>query len=287
MSSVPYIIDDIRGFLQLYSDGSVVRSDDPVKNHFQFREDNSVAFKDYLFDKSNNLHIRLFKPLSPPSSSRKLPIIVFFHGGGFCFSSCTWPKYHNCCLRLASELGALVVSADYRLAPENRLPAAIEDGLGALKWLKDQASCGGDAWAFEGVDFDRVFVLGDSSGGTITHHLAVRLGPGSEELNPLQVKGFSLPVGDTRDSQYANPFGPKSPSLEDLGLSPMLVTVGGLELLRDRAKVYAQRLKEMSKRIEYVEFEEKYHGYFTITPYSKDGDAFLKMMSQFMSSNST
>ncbi|KAL0308221.1 UNVERIFIED_CONTAM: putative carboxylesterase 15 [Sesamum radiatum] len=85
-------------------------------------------------------------------------------------------------LRLALQV--LVVAPDYRLAPEHRLPAAL--ALTAVKWLKNEAllskSGGGDEWLGDGVDFDRVFILGDSSGGNLAHHLAVELGRGSPDL---------------------------------------------------------------------------------------------------------
>ena len=104
-------------------------------------------------------------------------------------------------MRLASGLQAVVVSPDYRLAPEHRLPAAVEDAVEAVRWLQRQAlsmkegevGVGGDAWLNNGdVDFDRVFIVGDSSGGTIAHHLALRFGPGSREMEPVRVRGYAL-----------------------------------------------------------------------------------------------
>ncbi|KZT75726.1 putative carboxylesterase 15, partial [Dorcoceras hygrometricum] len=120
----------------------------------------------------------------------------FFHGGGFCIGSRTWPNCHSCCLRLSSGLQALVVAPDYRLAPEHRLPAAVDDAMSSLEWLRDQAllsNSGGDEWfANGGVDFDRVFIVGDSSGGNLAHHVAVQLRRGSPELAPIRVRGYVL-----------------------------------------------------------------------------------------------
>jgi acetyl esterase/lipase len=62
-------------------------------------------------------------------------VLVFFHGGGF-----DLPNVHACCLRLAGELPALVLSAGYRLAPENRLPAAHDDALTLVSWIRAQAA---------------------------------------------------------------------------------------------------------------------------------------------------
>ena len=96
-------------------------------------------------------------------------------------------------MRLASGLQAVVVSPDYRLAPEHRLPAAVDDAVEAVRWLQRQGlSLKEDAWLSRGVDFDCVFVVGDSSGGNIAHHLAVRLGSGSREMDPVRVRGYVL-----------------------------------------------------------------------------------------------
>ena len=198
MGSLPQIVEDCMGVLQLFSDGTVFRSEninfkDPVVH------DNSVLFKDCLFDEKLNLHLRMYKPTSTKINgsinTNKLPIIVFIHGGGFCVGSRTWPSSHNCCVRLASGLDALVVAIDYRLAPEHRLPAAMDDAVSAVKWLQwrsQNLSDGGDEWWSGTFDFDRVFIVGDSSGGNIAHHLAVRFGSG--ELDPvgIRVRGFVL-----------------------------------------------------------------------------------------------
>lgn len=325
MGSLAHVVEDCAGVLQVYSDGSVFRLDetDIDFKKFPVMDDDSVIWKDCCFDKNNGLSLRLYKPKSTPAT--KLPIVYFLHGGGFCLGSRTWPNCHNCCLRLSSGLEALVVAPDYRLAPEHRLPAAVDDGLSAVKWLQTQAlSKNPDTWlTSDGVDFDRVFVLGDSSGGNMAHHMAVRLGAGSPELEPVRVCGYvmlapffggtqrtkseaegepeawlnigildrfwrlSVPVGETADYPLANPFGPKSPSLEPVKLDPILLISGGSELLRDRVEYYAKKLKEMGKKVEYVEFEGKQHGFFTNEPYSDVSDRVLQLITEFMLQHST
>lgn len=213
------------GVLQLYSDGTIFRSKNIDFSRFPVVDDSSVLFKDCLFDKKHNLYLRLYKPAAAAESSavipkaatddkyrsygrgghRKIPLVCYLHGGGFCVGSRAWPNSHSCCTRLASGLGALVVAPDYRLAPEHRLPAAMEDAHEAIKWLRDQATscgqeegkngCGYDGWLRNvDIDFDRVFVIGDSSGGNIAHHLAVRLSGSAaeEELKPVRVRGYIL-----------------------------------------------------------------------------------------------
>ncbi|KAJ1392748.1 Alpha/Beta hydrolase fold [Sesbania bispinosa] len=200
MGSLPHLVEDCMGYLQLYSDGSIFRSND-IKFQVSAIEDNSVTFKDCLFDKRFNLSLRLYKPQnSNPNNNncncKMLPVVIFLHGGGFCFGSRTWPHIHNCCMRLCSGLQALVVAPDYRLAPEHRLPAAVDDAVEAVRWLQRQGLSlkeeGGDPWLNGDVDFDRVFIVGDSSGGNIAHHLAVRFGSGSTEMDPVRIRGYVL-----------------------------------------------------------------------------------------------
>lgn len=189
-SSTPprHEVEECRGVLRVYDDGSIWRSDKPS---FQVavRDDGSVLWKDVVFDHVHNLQLRLYKPAKPSSS--KLPIFYYIHGGGFCIGSRTWPNCQNYCFGLASELQAVIVAPDYRLAPENRLPAAIEDGYAAVEWLQAQATAEEpDTWLTGVADFSRVFISGDSAGGNIAHHLAVWLGAGSGRLAPVRVRGY-------------------------------------------------------------------------------------------------
>ena len=240
---------------------------------------------------------------------------------------------HAFCLRLAAEAGAIVLSAGYRLAPEHRLPVAIDDGAGFLRWLREQSAnpAAADAWLAEAADFGRVFVTGDSAGGTIAHHLAARAGlaaavtkrgePGpGPDVDPVTVRGYvllmpffggvrrtrseaecpgeellnldlfdrlwrlSLPAGATRDHPAANPFGPDSPDLGAVDLRPVLVVAGGLDMLRDRAADYAERLAAMGKPVELVEFAGQPHGFYTLDPGSDATGELIAVVSRFVRS---
>lgn len=317
----PYEVDECRGVLRVYSDGTIWRSSEPSFK-VPVHDDGSVIWKDAFFDSTHDLHLRLYKPASP--SSTKLPIFYYIHGGGFCIGSRAWPNCQNYCFKLALDLQAVIISPDYRLAPENRLPAAIEDGYVAVKWLQAQAmSEEPDTWLTDVADFSKVFISGDSAGGNIAHNLAVRLGAGSPELAPVLVRGYvllapffggtvkskseaegpkeaflnwdlidrfwrlSLPIGDTTDHPLVNPFGPQSRSLEPLELDPILVVMGGSDLLKDRAKDYAERLQEWGKDIQYVEFEGQQHGFFTINPNSEPATKLMQIIKTFIVEKST
>lgn len=79
-----------------------------------------------------------------------------------------------------------------------------------------------------------------------------------------------------------NPFGPRSKSLEEIDLDPILVVVGEKDLLKDRAKDYTMRLKNWGKDIEYVEFEGQQHGFFTIDPNSEPSKKLMLLIKQFI-----
>ncbi|PIA54192.1 hypothetical protein AQUCO_00900621v1 [Aquilegia coerulea] len=321
-TSTPYEVDNCRGVLSVYSDGSIIRSTQPSFS-VPVDDDGSILYKDVLFDPAHDLYLRLYKPTNSSSFNTKLPIFYYIHGGGFCIGSRTWPNCQNYCFRLSSQLNAVIIAPDYRLAPENRLPAAIEDGFTAMKWLQaESVSQNPDPWLSEVADFEQVFISGDSAGGNIAHNLAVQLGAGSVKLAPVRVRGYvllapffggtvltkseaegpldaflnwelidrfwrlSIPIGETTDHPLVNPFGPVSPSLESKSFDPMLVVCGGSDLLKDRAKDYAMKLKAWGNKIEYAEFEGMQHGFFTIDPNSEDSNKLMQIIKQFITENS-
>lgn len=91
---------------------------------------------------TRKVFMRLFRPveLPPADSSTKLPVIIYLHGGDFVLFSATTVVFHNFCNDIASQIPAIVVSVEYRLAPEYRLPAAFDDAMFALKWARQQVS---------------------------------------------------------------------------------------------------------------------------------------------------
>ena len=196
--AAPRVVEDCRGVLQVLSDGTIVRSaavavDVPV--------DPSVEWKDVVYDAALGLGLRVYKPPADGGAGSKLPVVVAFHGGGFCTNSYATPHFHAACSRLAAEAGALVLNADYRLAPEHRLPAAIDDTAAVLLCLRGQAArfpasssdaAGADPWQSELADPGRVFVAGESAGGVLAHHLNVRFS-GARALHHVRLRGFVAP----------------------------------------------------------------------------------------------
>lgn len=143
-----------------------------------------VVSKDVVVDPATGLWARLFLPAG--SHGKKLPVVVYYHGGAYVIGSAVDPMTHGYLNALVAKAGVLAAALEYRLAPEHPLPAAYEDSWEGLKWVATHASAsasaaagGGPAaepWLTEHGDFSRVFLAGASAGATIAHFVAVRAG---------------------------------------------------------------------------------------------------------------
>uniref|UniRef100_A0A803M0M5 Alpha/beta hydrolase fold-3 domain-containing protein n=2 Tax=Chenopodium quinoa TaxID=63459 RepID=A0A803M0M5_CHEQI len=197
--------------------------------------------KDVILNSDHNTSVRIFLPKNVSNhekTSKKLPILVFVHGGGFVLCSVATPVVHEFCSESASQLGALVVSVEYRLAPEHRLPAQYDDVLEALNWVKE----GKDEWLKNYGDLTRCVMMGESAGGNIVYHVGLKVANQIDDFKPLIIKGLiliqpffggvertkseirlvndedlslvvndllwdlSLPVGSNRSHEYCDPF---------------------------------------------------------------------------------
>eukprot|EP01018_Ginkgo_biloba_P014030 Gb_30369 [translate_table: standard] len=191
------VVEDLFGVLKVYSDGSIARTDDPnltIPPSQQLSDENSgVLSKDVVLDANLGLWVRLYLP---SQSNTRLPVVVYFHGGGFCCFSPSFAWFHSFCIKCAATIGAIIVSVNYRLVPEHRLPAAYDDSVAVLEWLyrqsMEQTTVGEalDPWLNSRADFSKVFLMGDSAGGNIVHHLILR--SDVVKWNSLQIKGMVL-----------------------------------------------------------------------------------------------
>uniref|UniRef100_A0A0E0MC83 Alpha/beta hydrolase fold-3 domain-containing protein n=1 Tax=Oryza punctata TaxID=4537 RepID=A0A0E0MC83_ORYPU len=196
------LVESVTNWIRVYSDGSVDRLGPPEAAAFMVlvppydEPRDGVTVHDVATD--HGVHVRLYLTTQ---SKRRRPVLVHFHGGGFCLSHAAWSLYHHFYARLAVELDvAGIVSVVLPLAPEHRLPAAIDAGHAALLWLRDVASGGSDTIAHPAVerlrdaaDFSRVFLIGDSAGGVLVHNVAARAGEdGAERLDPIRLAGGVL-----------------------------------------------------------------------------------------------
>jgi acetyl esterase/lipase len=133
-----------------------------------------VASKDVVVDGATGVFVRFYIPDHLLTAEhKKVPILVYFHGGGFVVDSAVSPAYHRYLNSVASKAGVLAVSVNYRLAPEHPLPAAYEDSWAALRCA---ASGAADPWLSDHGDTRRVFLAGDSGGANIVHNIAIMAG---------------------------------------------------------------------------------------------------------------
>lgn len=131
MATLAQVVEDCFGVLQLHSDGTVYRANESLIDFGDHNKDATtkyveegchVEWEDCIFDDQHQLYLRVYKPTYELCTTNNnhhkklLPILYYLHGGGFCLGSRTWPNCHNCCLRLSSQLQALVIAPDYRFA---------------------------------------------------------------------------------------------------------------------------------------------------------------------------
>lgn len=252
-------------------------------------------------DKATGLLNRVYQPApeneaqwgivdleKPLSTTKIVPVIIFFHGGSFTHSSANSAIYDTFCRRLVSTCKAAVVSVNYRRSPEHRYPSAYDDGWAALKWVKSRT------WLQSGKDSKvHVYLAGDSSGGNIAHHVAVKAAESEVEvlgnilLHPmfgglkrtesekrLDGKYFVtiqdrdwywrayLPEGEDRDHPACNPFGPRGKSLKGLYFPKSLVVVAGLDLVQDWQLAYVEGLKDSRQDVKLLYLEQATIGFY-------------------------
>jgi len=192
------VVEDFFGVVRLLGDGSVVRGDESaIMPAGPFPDAPGVQWKDAVYDAARGLKVRVYRPHAAAGDEGKLPVLVYFHGGGYCIGAYDQPMFHSCCQRFAAELPAVVLSVQYRLAPEHRLPAAVEDAATFFSWLRAQASpgagAGAEPWLAESADFSRTFVSGVSAGANLAHHAVVRIAAGQIVPGPaVRVAGYAL-----------------------------------------------------------------------------------------------
>ncbi|XP_019186272.1 PREDICTED: carboxylesterase 1-like [Ipomoea nil] len=171
-------------------DGSLIRQREITADPTTGVDPSLVLTKDISINQSKNTWARVILPRQALDSPRqsKLPLILFFHGGGFVVAGVDEPSFQDFYRAMATEISAAVVSVSYRRAPEHRLPAAYDDCLEALHWVKNTD----DEWLRNSVDFSRCFIMGESAGGNLAYRVGLRASTSSSELKPLEIKGLIL-----------------------------------------------------------------------------------------------
>lgn len=284
-------------------------------------EDCGVASKDVVLDQNLDLWLRIYLPPTQTDHDdiMRMPICLYFHGGAFVMGSPAWLCTHTLCITMVTAAAAIFVSVNYRLAPKHRLPAAYDDCLTALSWLHAEATKrnngngkDGDPWLQSHGDFSRVFLVGDSSGGNIVHHVIVK----GNDWNPLKIRGavmvqpsfggeqrtqseiewaelleqsdrrrmMALPEGADRDHPFSNPFAvsPNYPTLAGATLPLLLIVIGGRDMKRDWGKAYYEGLVKHGKAAQLVVFEEENHGFYVFNTDAESARALMQHIARFV-----
>jgi acetyl esterase len=227
--------------------------------------------------------LRLYRPTLRSDAAGALPVLVYFHGGGWTIGDLD--THDVLCRQLANGSRCAVVSVDYRMGPEHHFPAAVDDCFAATCFVRDQAQA-------LGLDAARLAVGGDSAGGNLAAVIAImardagdlpvayqlliypaadmRLGHPSHTSNG---RGYLLEretIGYYRDHYIADARQyldwRASPLLRgDLrGLPDALVLTAGFDPLRDEGLEYADALSAAGNRCTYICFERQIHGFITM-----------------------
>ncbi|KAG5548116.1 hypothetical protein RHGRI_013722 [Rhododendron griersonianum] len=164
-------------FFQVHKDGRVQRFIPSVFAPPTVDPQTGVESKDVVISPETGVKARIFLPKVNGSDPIKLPLVVHYHLGAFCIGSALSTTTAQFLTRLVSEANVVAFSIDYRLAPEHPLPAAFDDSWSALQWISTHSNGDGpESWLNQYVDFERVFLVGESAGATIAHYVAVRAG---------------------------------------------------------------------------------------------------------------
>lgn len=291
------LVEEVEGIIRVYKDGYVERFSVVPSVSCAVASELGVVAKDAVIDKFTNLWARIYAPIR---HGKPLPVVVYFHGGGFCVGSAAWGCYHDFLANLASKAGCVVISVNYRLAPENRLPAAYDDGRNAVLWVRQQAleGSGEQQWWLGRCHFSSLYLAGDSAGANIAHNVATRLSSdiGTVFLSPLCLKGTILiqPFfgGEARtqseklNQQPANsvlslaasdaywrlslPAGagrdhpwsnPLSKGAASCGVKSMMVCIAEMDILKDRNLEFCAAMAAEGKRVEKVVYRGVGHAF--------------------------
>ena len=235
---------------------------------------------------ASDIPARLYRP----AGQTPFPLLVYFHGGGWVIGGVE--SHDGLCRTLANTAGCSVLSIDYRLAPEHKFPAAVDDCYAATAWAVARA-------AALGADPARVAVGGDSAGGTLSAVVAQlardRKGP------PLRFQLLVYPATDARydtpsyrenatgyfleqedmrwfydhylrsDADRADPRASPLRAADLRGLPPALMITAEFDPLRDEGEAYADRLREAGVPVTLTRYGGMIHGFFGMWPLLDQG----------------
>jgi acetyl esterase len=226
---------------------------------------------------------RLYTPKTLRKTDGLAPCLVFFHGGGWVIGDLD--SHDVVCRKLAHEGELIVISVDYRLAPEHKFPAAVDDSIAATKWVADNARQ-------LGIDAGRLSVGGDSAGGNLAAVVSIAARDGNGPAIAGQVLIYPATDFTMTHPSHSEPetsillthsvirwfrdhYLNGAADVHDwrasptrattlVGLPPAYVLTAGADPLRDEGDEYAERLKQAGVPVTYKHFPGQFHGFFTM-----------------------
>ncbi|KAF7844701.1 putative carboxylesterase 9 [Senna tora] len=180
----------------LNTDGTLTRNyhAPTIQANPEPKRGDSTVSKDVTLNAANKTWLRIYRPTKLPSNDTtvaRLPIVVYFHHGGWILLSAADRDVHTNCSHLADGIPAIVVSVNYRLAPESRLPDQYHDANDAVLWVKQQIiDPRGDQWIRDYGDPSRCYLYGGGCGGNIVFNLGIKAC--DLELSPLRIGGIIM-----------------------------------------------------------------------------------------------
>jgi acetyl esterase len=235
------------------------------------------------------------------------PALIYFHGGGFVF--CNLDTHDTVCRALAKESGAVVISVDYRLAPEHKFPAGLEDCYAATRWAAANAER-------LGIDKHRISVGGDSAGGNLATVVAMRCRDAGAPTLASQLliypvtdlssfdngsyresgegyfltraamqwfAGHYLPAADGSSHPEVSPL--LAPDLA--GLPPALVITAEFDPLRDEGEAYAERLRQAGVPVTLTRYPGMIHGFVSMRGVLTEGRKAIEEAVRFLRATDT
>ena len=245
---------------------------------------------------AGDIKLRYYRGIGAPASDA--PALVYYHGGGWVIGDLE--SHDRICRRFANDAGCVVMSVDYRLAPEHCFPAPVDDCAAATRWVVAQA-------ASLGIDPSRVAVGGDSAGGNLAAVMALMARDGA-----LPKLCFQLLIYPSTDMAGTYPSAERSTSglllttagmhwfidlyLNDrrkaldwrasplraaslAGVAPALVFTAYHDPLCDEGEAYAERLEREGVHVNRVRFGDQIHGFLTMGKFIPAADTMIDMAS--------
>lgn len=263
------------------TDGSVTRARErQVRERLLFGPPQPIAGSHDVVvpGPAGSIRVRIYTPSAPPP----FPVVCFLHGGGWALGSLDQSDHD--CRAIANAASVLVASVDYRLAPEHRFPAGLEDCFAAVSWIAEHA-------ATLGGDGRPIAVVGQSAGGNLAAALTllardrgmpeisrqILIYPVTDSTSETSsYRDFATGYWLTRDSMQwcwslyvDSPLDAEAPLASPLraadltGLPPALVVTAEYDVLRDEAEAYAARLERAGVPVQLTRYGGMVHGFWS------------------------